>query len=341
MPGPTSLLKFRLHLGEFRMVDPIARMAKPHGIVNGTDGNLWFALGAAGKSGRITPAGVMTEYPLPRQESSPFYQALGGDGALWFTGKRSSRVGDSYRIQAHGKAQFVTRMGAGKLGLRGKTMPTGSQTWFLEDASQPITGTDVGRGEIPDTMGRPYFRIRGAGANQACLVSQDEPTTDQGTRGPMKSERCEAGSTPDVHQLWAITRTNDGNPDATFTLRNQSSRYLSIAYQVEDTCVRLGNKTPSSILWSNDNTSGTSMWRLVAAGAPGRYRIQSVFTGLFLQRQSDGALNLVPYGVDATLVWNLEPTEVTPPPNPNPNPNPNLPKVNPSPCSSVKPGECP
>src|SRR5260370_37288280 len=37
----------------------------PSGITAGPDGNLWFTQ-AGGKIGRITPAGNITEFPLPR-----------------------------------------------------------------------------------------------------------------------------------------------------------------------------------------------------------------------------------------------------------------------------------
>ena len=37
----------------------------PGGITAGPDGNLWFAEGTAQKIGRITTAGVVTEFPIP------------------------------------------------------------------------------------------------------------------------------------------------------------------------------------------------------------------------------------------------------------------------------------
>jgi virginiamycin B lyase len=69
----------------------------PRGIATGPDGNLWFteaawrmvpdrAPVASGSAiGRITPAGVITEYPLPNPKSAPEGIAAGPDGNLWFT----------------------------------------------------------------------------------------------------------------------------------------------------------------------------------------------------------------------------------------------------------------
>lgn len=57
--------------------------SSPNGITAGPDGALWFTENVAGKIGRITTAGVITEYPL-----SPAYDpcciTTGPDGALWF-----------------------------------------------------------------------------------------------------------------------------------------------------------------------------------------------------------------------------------------------------------------
>lgn len=53
------------------------------GIVAGPDGALWFTESSAGKIGRITTGGVITEYPVPT--GSPHWIAAGPDGALWFT----------------------------------------------------------------------------------------------------------------------------------------------------------------------------------------------------------------------------------------------------------------
>ncbi len=50
------------------------------GIVSGSDGALWFTEPTAGKIGRITTAGVITEYT-----ASVWEIATGPDGALWYT----------------------------------------------------------------------------------------------------------------------------------------------------------------------------------------------------------------------------------------------------------------
>jgi streptogramin lyase len=62
----------------------------PDDIVAGRDGNLWFAE-ANGKIGRITPAGVITEFG--EAPGSPSHIAAGPDGNLWFTEYYDSYIG--------------------------------------------------------------------------------------------------------------------------------------------------------------------------------------------------------------------------------------------------------
>jgi len=60
----------------------------PVDITAGPDGNLWFTEFSAGirTIGRITPGGVITEFPLPSNRANgPFGIAAGPDGNLWFT----------------------------------------------------------------------------------------------------------------------------------------------------------------------------------------------------------------------------------------------------------------
>lgn len=56
---------------------------KPRRIIAGADGNLWFsATGSSSGIGKVTPAGSITEFALPRQPRS---LVVGPDGNIWFT----------------------------------------------------------------------------------------------------------------------------------------------------------------------------------------------------------------------------------------------------------------
>lgn len=64
---------------EFRTPTP---NSFPGDITTGSDGNMWFTEQAVGKFGRITPAGVITEFT---GVNSPSSIAAGPDGNLWIS----------------------------------------------------------------------------------------------------------------------------------------------------------------------------------------------------------------------------------------------------------------
>ncbi len=112
--------------------------SQPESIALGPDGALWFTETAGNKIGRITTAGVITEYPLPfgAQAGSPWAIIIGPDGAMWFTEYTGNKIG---RITAAGV-------------LTEYPVPTPSSTpsgiasgpdgaiWFTEN-----TGNNIGR----------------------------------------------------------------------------------------------------------------------------------------------------------------------------------------------------
>ena len=67
--------------------------SQPWGIVNGRDGALWFTEWGGNKIGRVTTAGVFTEYPLPTPGAQPLGIARNRDGSIWFVESGAGRIG--------------------------------------------------------------------------------------------------------------------------------------------------------------------------------------------------------------------------------------------------------
>src|SRR5213080_3960121 len=78
-------------LGRFRQF-PLPSHSRPVGITAGPDGNLWFTESGRDRIGRITTAGVITEFPVPTASSIPYEIAAGPDGALWFTESNGDNI---------------------------------------------------------------------------------------------------------------------------------------------------------------------------------------------------------------------------------------------------------
>jgi streptogramin lyase len=102
MPFPESLgrlLRFGLLIallpayGVAQRIDEFALAAGsgPAGLAVGSDGNIWFAEEAGNRIGRLTPAGVLTEFPLINPGSRPHGLATAADGVLITEG--AGRIG--------------------------------------------------------------------------------------------------------------------------------------------------------------------------------------------------------------------------------------------------------
>ena len=81
--------------------------SEPGGIVAGPDGALWFVETAVNKIGRISTAGVVTEYPVPTAgaiDTDQGFLAVGQDGALWFNEDLVNKIG---RITTEGAGNGV------------------------------------------------------------------------------------------------------------------------------------------------------------------------------------------------------------------------------------------
>jgi streptogramin lyase len=74
----------------------------PSDIARGPDGNLWFTENLANKIGRITLAGVITEFSLDGVGQSPASITPGADGNMWFLNLDNSGNGAIGRINHRG-----------------------------------------------------------------------------------------------------------------------------------------------------------------------------------------------------------------------------------------------
>jgi hypothetical protein len=81
-------------IGRITTAGVITEFPVPSGgnaVVGGVDGNLWF-VEDSGKIGRMTPSGAVTEFPLP-PGSAPDGLAAGPDGNLWFVENGTNKIG--------------------------------------------------------------------------------------------------------------------------------------------------------------------------------------------------------------------------------------------------------
>ncbi len=110
------------------------------GIAAGADGNLWFT--GTGKIGRITTAGVITQFSLPSPASSLGEIAAGPDDNLWFTEGSDNKIG---RITTAGAVTEFTIPTNGSYPYGIAAGPDGN-LWFTESNVNSVNSTGkIGR----------------------------------------------------------------------------------------------------------------------------------------------------------------------------------------------------
>ncbi|HTQ68510.1 MAG TPA: kelch repeat-containing protein [Solirubrobacteraceae bacterium] len=112
---------------------------QPIAITSGSDGNLWFTEYGAGKIGRITPAGVVTEFSngITGGSASKPRELVGGpDGNVWFVEEAGSRIA---RINpaTGGITEFSSGISAGAK-PHGITVGPDGNLWFTEYGASRI-----------------------------------------------------------------------------------------------------------------------------------------------------------------------------------------------------------
>jgi virginiamycin B lyase len=103
-------------------------------ITAGPDGAVWFTEQYANKIGRITTAGVPTEFTIPAG-NAPRVITAGPDGALWFA--EFTAIG---RITTTG---FITRFAipTANSGAEGITEGPDGSLWFTESKLEVLAGS--------------------------------------------------------------------------------------------------------------------------------------------------------------------------------------------------------
>jgi virginiamycin B lyase len=193
---------------DYHLPDPTKH--GPDQIALGADGNLWFTE-ERGRIGRITPAGEITEWPIPRG-ASPIGIAAGSDGNLWFT------VAD--RIGRMTPAGVMTLTNAGTP-HPGPIVAGPDQTLWFTDATNGLVGTfspsdrrsirffePDGPSSAPSAItsgpdGRLWISLSGS-HHMAALQTDGRATVYPGTTGGRDIASSSDGS------LWVAHPGHDG-----------------------------------------------------------------------------------------------------------------------------------
>jgi streptogramin lyase len=104
--------------GSFTIYKKFTLDTRVEGITAGPEGNMWFAMGGAGKIGEVTPSGTVTEYSMP-VKSFPKGITLGPDGNLWYTNL------------VEGENAAIGKINPTSHEITEYPLPSGSNTWAI------------------------------------------------------------------------------------------------------------------------------------------------------------------------------------------------------------------
>jgi streptogramin lyase len=135
------------------------------GLAMGADGNVWFADYGTGDIGRVTPAGVITEFAsgldLQHGESAAGV-ALGPDGNIWFVDRAAHHAG---RITPDGQVKLFTLppLSALESGYPGRDglIAAGGRLWFPFGSSLAAMTTEGQVTTVPLGLDFPTALARG------------------------------------------------------------------------------------------------------------------------------------------------------------------------------------
>lgn len=134
-------------------------------LIIGPDSNLWFPETGANAIGRISPAGIITQFPLPTAGSGPFDLTIGPDRNLWFLDPNTGRLG---RITPAGAITEIP-ISNPKVALGTLTLGPDGNFWFPDFVSDRIGRITpagvVTEFAIPTTKSQPSTLIVGPDGN--------------------------------------------------------------------------------------------------------------------------------------------------------------------------------
>ncbi len=127
-------------------------------ITAGPDGALWFTIDSGG-IGRISTAGMVTEFSAGLAGTEPLGITTGPDGALWFTDFAQNRIG---RITTSGAVSLYSAGISAGAGPQAITTGPDGNLWFTEALGHRVGKVVINGATDTGPPLPPFTRISGA-----------------------------------------------------------------------------------------------------------------------------------------------------------------------------------
>jgi virginiamycin B lyase len=243
--------------------------AESQGIVSDVNGNMWFTEPGADKIGKVTPAGVFTEYPLPAG-SKPFHIDRATDGTLWFTETGTNKIG---KITTAGVITHYA-VPTASAGLSDIVAGPNGNLWFVEQLGRKIGRitingdiTEFPLNTIPSQSAPNYLTMDSGGNIWFADFSKIGKMTTSGVITWYSS------ATPGA-SIAGLVAGSDGNIWYTLAYPGGIGKITTSGVITEYMLPAGGYGGPMQIIRANDN----KMWFTDTANAVGRITVNGEYT---------------------------------------------------------------
>lgn len=157
-PAP-QLAAPRIAIRSIRIFRLPRRDAEPFDIAASPDGSMWFTEYAANMIGRISPAGVISQFKVPTAGTGPYQITADAHGAVWFTEYNTTKIG---LVRPNGQVtEFPlakpTYGGTGIVSSGGRSVLAADPAGFVRAIS---AGGAVTSTRVPSVFGLPFAIAR-------------------------------------------------------------------------------------------------------------------------------------------------------------------------------------
>jgi streptogramin lyase len=234
----------------------------PYGITTGPDGNMWFTEIDTGKIGKITTAGLITDFSTSFAGSTPRFIINGPDGNLWF-GEEATAAKIGKITTAGVVTEYPITSGAFPYGM---TVGPDGNIWFAEDDVAKIgkitTSGVLTEYTTPTTGSFPEWIVTGSDGNlwftenisagRIGKITTAGVITEYTTPTQTNSDPFDIIAGPDGN-LWFTESNPNGNTIGKITTSGVVTEYTTPTTSSGPNYIYVG---PDNNIWFSERAAG-------------------------------------------------------------------------------------
>ncbi len=256
----------------------------PGGATYGPDGNVWFTDLQNNAIGKVTPSGVVTEYPVTTANAGVADIALGSDNNLWFTEATANQIGMIDPKSPSTVTEYPIPTAAS--GAYGIAAGSDGDLWFAESNSgkvahfSPSAPTSIIETAIPSCTGcAPLTIAAGPDKNvwfteefankigrinpKTLKISQFKAGPKLGRPGLGSPQTILSGANGDV---WFLDFVNESGTDLLQGINTSGVIVTTQTFLTQDGCCSAVTSGQTGDLWLPETQPSNAVLQLDSSG---------------------------------------------------------------------------